>query len=71
MALTEYTNGYYHIYFNMKYSPSPKQERETLLHEMCHMDVIVTGQESFEDHGPAWQHCMHDVSKQGGFESIW
>jgi predicted SprT family Zn-dependent metalloprotease len=71
MAITEYTNGYYHIEFNTKYSPSPKQERMTLLHEQCHIRLAIEDQGDFGDHGEAWQHCMHDVSKQGGFESLW
>ena len=72
MAVTEYTSdGYYRIEFNPKYSPSPKQERETLLHEQCHIRLAVEGIGDFGDHGPAWQKCMHDVSNQGALEALW
>lgn len=71
MALTEYADGYYHIEFNTKYSPSSKQERITLLHEQCHIRLAIEGIGDFGDHGIAWQHCMHDLSKQGAFELLW
>ena len=72
MALTEYTaDGYYHIEFNPKYSPSPKQERMTLLHEQCHIRLDIEKQGDFGDHGVEFQHCMHDVSKQGALEALW
>lgn len=73
MALTDYNFGgkYYIITFNPKYGASPKQERETLLHEMCHIRNIVEGEEEFDQHGPKWQRCMHDIANKNGFEDLW
>jgi predicted SprT family Zn-dependent metalloprotease len=71
MALTEYANGFYHIEFNPKYEPSPKQARETLLHEQCHLEQLVSGEVEFEDHGPKWQACMHRLANQGALEDLW
>ncbi len=73
MAVTSYDfNGnFYQIEFNIKYGPSPKQEKMTLLHEQCHLEQLVTGQMEFEDHGKKWQACMHRLANEGAFENLW
>lgn len=71
MALTEYHDNYYHIEFNPKYNLSPRQERETLLHEMCHIEVLASNDTEFDDHGIKWQTCMKDLAKKGAFDDLW
>jgi SprT-like family protein len=71
MALTEYENGFYHISFNRMYEPSPKQGRGTLIHEMCHVRQLISGELEFDDHGKKWQSCMHEIANKNGFEEIW
>lgn len=73
MGLTDYDwqQKLFIIRMNEKYGPSPKQERETLLHEMCHVRQIVEGDEQLDQHGPHWQSCMHDLANKGAFDDLW
>ena len=73
MAVTDYdfAGRYYKISLNPKYEPSPKQGRATLLHEMCHLRQLVSGEVEFQDHGAKWQSCMHDLANKNAFEDIW
>lgn len=73
MAVTDYQEHaqIYIIRTNPKYNQSPKQARENLLHEMCHMRQLVSGEIEFDDHGPKWQSCMHELANAKAFEDIW
>jgi SprT-like family protein len=73
MAATDYQEHaqIYVIRINPKYNPSPKQARENLLHEMCHMRQLVSGEVEFDDHGKKWQSCMHGIANKNGFEDLW
>lgn len=70
-ALTEYANGYYHIEFNPKYNQAGRTELFTLLHEMCHIRQLSSNENDFDDHGPKWQSCMHELANKGAFEDLW
>lgn len=39
---------------------------ETLLHEICHVDVFPYG-----DHGGPFQGCMESLAKRGAFRAVW
>lgn len=71
MALTDYSNGYFHITFNMKYAESDKQLHFTLLHEMCHIRLLSEQEVEFDMHGPKFQSCMLDLAKSGAFNDLW
>ena len=72
MAVTDtYADGTFRISFNSKFEPSPKQGRETLLHEMCHIRQSVEGESELDIHGQKWQSCMHKVADEKGFEPLW
>lgn len=70
MAITEIVGQTYHIAFNPRYNQSPVQERENLLHEMCHVEVYTEGDE-FDAHGMKWQHCMHRLADEKALENVW
>jgi len=71
MAITVPTGRSYEIDLNMKYLPSPKEEKETLLHETCHIQIFVEDTPEINDHGPKWQACMHRITKEGAMEDLW
>lgn len=73
MALTMYNDSgrFYEITLNPKYEVSPKQGRMNLLHEMCHLRQMSTGEVEFDDHGKKWQACMHDLANKNAFEDLW
>jgi predicted SprT family Zn-dependent metalloprotease len=71
IALTEYSGGFYHIEFNKKYTVSDITERETLLHEMCHLRQFVEHDDEFDQHGRHWQACMHKLADEKAFENLW
>jgi len=72
MAVTDmYADGTFRISFNSKFEPSPKQGRETLLHEQCHIQLIVEGETELDVHGKKWQSCMHRLANKGAFEDLW
>ena len=62
---------HYRLAFNKRYEPSGKQGRETLIHEMCHVQMMVEKKKELDSHGPLWQSCMHRVANKNGFESLW
>jgi hypothetical protein len=51
-----------------KYNLAPDTAHMNLLHETCH---LAHWNEEFNDHGPAWQGCMHHLADIGAFEGIW
>lgn len=71
MGISYRAGGRYWIEMNLKYEPSPKQSKLILLHEMCHVDLWVEGEDEPDDHGPKWQHCMHGLANMRAFESLW
>lgn len=71
MAVTDSSGEYYRITFNLKYDPSPKQGRETLLHEQCHIQLAVEKETELDVHGKKWQSCMHRLANMGAFEDLW
>lgn len=77
MALTSFSNGFYHIQFNPKfgYHPNPKgtsiTELRNLLHESCHVEIFIQNAEQFDDHGSHWQSCMYRLAKLKAFENLW
>jgi hypothetical protein len=57
------------IVISEKYNPSFREAQMTLLHEMCHVKlspVLV-----FDDHGPEFQQCMHNLANEGAFDELW
>ena len=71
VAQTEYTNGFFHIEINPRFNQAESIERETLLHEQCHILMAVEKTEEFNQHGQKWQACMMSLAKQGAFEGLW
>jgi hypothetical protein len=45
--------------------------RLTLLHEMCHIKVGMSGKDPPDEHGPPFQACMMDLAKQGALNDLW
>lgn len=44
----------------------------TLLHEMAHVSVAVSGNEpDIDDHGPVWTAVMRRLANAGAFDVIW
>lgn len=55
------------------YNNAPDTAKETLIHEMCHIEVdYVEGDDinSF-NHGFKWEGCMERIAAHGGFKGIW
>lgn len=71
MAITDYSDGYYHIGINPRFNLSTKTERINLLHEQCHILGFVEHDDEFDQHGPKWQQCMHNLANQGAFNDLW
>ncbi len=71
MAITDYSDGLYHIGINPRYNLSTKTERINLLHEQCHILGFVEHDDEFDQHGPKWQACMLRIAKSGGFNDLW
>jgi SprT-like family len=69
MGMTTPVGPSFRIDLDLRWLPSPKEQEETLLHEVCHVSVGV-GKE-FDGHGPKWQACMHRLSALGAFEQLW
>ena len=61
------TDGRYHIAFNEKYVTAKRVERETLLHEMCHVRTFAENDLLTGNHGPRWRTCMLNLDLQGAF----
>ena len=71
MAQTFYENGYYHIAINPRLNSASTVEKMTLLHEDCHIYLIITHDVEFNDHGNHWQKCMRDLADRGAFGLLW
>jgi predicted SprT family Zn-dependent metalloprotease len=73
MAITECGNvsKICRIDMNPDFEHGYRIRRETLLHEMCHVDVFALNGAELEEHGPRWQRCMHRVADENGFEDLW
>jgi hypothetical protein len=72
-ALTEqYKSGMYHIQFNLKFNQSGREELFTLLHESCHIRQMSSKEgDEFDQHGPRWESCMHELANKGAFDELW
>lgn len=55
------------IFVNAYYDRDEREADMTLLHEMCHVAVTP----SFDQHGPVWQNCMHNLANAGAFDNLW
>ena len=62
--------GQFTIFINSYYDRNPREAEFTEFHEMCHEAIALRGNE-FEEHGPAWQGCMHRLANAGAFENLW
>ena len=73
MAITEceLTSRICRINMNPDFEISTKVQRMTLIHEMCHIELFVSGEYEFDDHGFKWQGCMHQIANKNGFEDLW
>lgn len=58
-----------YIVVSQFWNPSPKEVRITLLHEMCHVELIHAP--LFDDHGAEWEACMHRLADKGAFDGLW
>ena len=54
-----------------RWAVAPVTQTETLMHEMCHVDMEVKGIHEFNVHGPHWQNCMLNLAKEGAFHDVW
>lgn len=66
---------WYKIYISPTFNLTTTDERETVLHEACHVKMweIAEKHELPYDggHGPEWQACMLDLAKKGAFADLW
>ena len=70
-AWTQRLGDSFHVAFNPLYNLASGTERLTLLHELCHIRNFVESETEFDDHGPKWQSCMHDLAHKGAFDELW
>lgn len=76
---TEHQPGthYYKIFISPTYNLFPQDERETVLHESCHVYVNEAreargqGFVDYDPHGPEWQDCMLTLAKRGALADLW
>lgn len=59
------------IEIDKDYNPAEVTENETLIHEMCHVEVEFVEKDELENHGAKWQACMLRVAEHGGFADVW
>jgi predicted SprT family Zn-dependent metalloprotease len=50
---------------------TPRTEALTLKHEMCHVYILHTIGETFDQHGEAWQDCMKHLAATDAFKEVW
>ena len=65
------SSGTWHIGIDRRSNPVEKQRDLTLIHEMCHVDLHVSGINTLDQHGEEFQSCMVRIAKQGGFKELW
>lgn len=77
IAETEHTVGthWYKMFISPTYNLTLTDERESVLHESCHIkewEIYEKKGSSYGGgHGPEWQGCMLDLAKKGAFSDIW
>lgn len=71
MAITDQVGSSFSIRFNPKFNISMKQRNVNLLHEQCHISLVIEKQFELDDHGIKWQACMHRLANEGAFENLW
>ena len=66
---------WYKIYISPKYNITGDQQAETVLHEMCHVqmweDSEASGIPYDGGHGKNWQNCMKGLAEEDAFRDIW
>lgn len=71
MGMTFNDGKHYKIDIDDKYNPAETTRNETLIHEMCHIEVSYVEGDEIDDHGPKWQGCMLRIAEHHGFDQIW
>lgn len=65
-------DGSWVIVIDRKGHPVERQAEMTLIHEMCHQEVMIAGSSAgLDGHSGAFEACMESVANHGGFKDLW